>query len=116
MDTLHDWRLLTIQVFWPERRVAIAVGGWRSSLTIDVEDFDLLNIPAACSWGPSAYINKATIEPIDDLRRQISIEMQSGDRIVARGRNITELVTEDIGDRPDHLPLATPSATTDREP
>jgi hypothetical protein len=85
---MHDWTLVSILFEWKSARVILEfeTGGSKSKRLVG-HGVSELHAPRLNDWGPSVSVTKVA-GPSDDAsgRRELVIEMQSGDhiRIVAK--------------------------------
>ena len=85
---MHDWTPVSTLFEWKTARVILEFGtGGSKSRKLMAHGVSELHVPRLNEWGPSVSVNKVA-EPSDNAsgRRELEIEMQSGDhiRIVAR--------------------------------
>ena len=80
---MHDWTLVSILFEWKSARVILAfrTGGSKSEKLM-AHGVSELHVPRLSDWGPSVSVNKVA-GPSDNAsgRRELEIEMQSGDHI-----------------------------------
>jgi len=80
---MHDWTLLSVLFEWRSGRVTLAFKTEGSkSVKLTANGVFELHVPRLNEWGPSVSVNKV-LGPTDGAsgRRELEIEMQSGDRI-----------------------------------
>jgi hypothetical protein len=80
---MHDWTLVSILFEWKSECVTLEFKTHRSnSAKLTANGVSELHVPRLNNWGPSVSVN-GVLGPSDGPsgRRELEVEMQSGDRI-----------------------------------
>ena len=79
---MHDWTLNNIDIAWKAGTAVIKMKSARGAEFLSALGIRHLQIPHAYPWGPSVSVNRVDGPTIrDDGLAELTIEMQSGDRI-----------------------------------
>lgn len=88
-ENLHDWLLLKIDIDWVKSSAEILLKNPNSELChIQAKDFYDVHVPKLAEWGNSHSINQATFL-MQENHQQFIIEMQTGDMIGLKAKNLT---------------------------
>jgi len=79
---LHDWILLGVNLDWKQGEVALSVSWRGEASSIVCSDIQMLRVPRAFPWGPSAFIYEVRGPgTASEGYERLVIQMQSGDEI-----------------------------------
>lgn len=89
----HDAVLISVEVDWRHGMAEIQVNlcaDEARAVSIVVTGLLELRVNRRFPWGPSSSVNNVRQSSADDGEGQLEIEMQSGDVLIALGREIRE--------------------------
>jgi hypothetical protein len=86
----HDHSLLDLTVDWVRGSATVRLAWDDEVHTVVVEGLAEMQVPRFQPWGRSESVNSLWADQLQDGRWHLSIEMQSGDRILIVGRDVTE--------------------------
>ena len=91
---LHDATLDSIGVDWPGRLATVTFRRGDSTATAVVSSLIRLDLPRAEPWGPSSSVNSIEQTGEVGVAVRLSLEMQSGDVLVAEVAGVEWVIDE----------------------